>query len=207
MTDKNLYANDLIHRYASHTFTETTVNSQTKVDFKNGSSVLIRSSQKLDVVDAYRAIRKDLLDTEKLPFRSTTTQSTSLSLDASDIGTVIDNITVGRFERWDGTKWINVSRRSVAPAITASTTQTQGNGLIIRDLNIFTIVANDEDTATLPAATSGISVIIIHRGDKKLKLFPNTGDDLGEGVNQAVLLAKESTFTYHCFDTTTWELI
>lgn len=205
MTDKLLYANDLIHRFASHTFTETTVGSQTKVEFKNGSSVLIRSAQKLNAVDAYHAIRHDLLDSEEPDFISTTTQRDALS--SVDRGTIIYNTTIGRTEVYNGTKWINVSRRSVAPAITASTTQTQGNGLITDDFNVFTIVANDDDTATLPTATSGISVIIIHKGDKKLQLFPNTGDDLGEGINQAVLLAKESNFHYHCFDTTTWELI
>jgi len=205
VVDKNLYANDLIHRFASHTFTETSVGSQTKVEFKNAGSTVIRSSQKLNAVDAYHTIRHDLLDSEKPDFISTTTQRDALS--SVDQGTIIYNTTIGRTEVYNGTKWINVSRRSVAPAITASTTQTQGNGLITRDFNVFTIVANDDDTATLPTATSGISVIIIHKGDKKLQLFPNTGDDLGEGVNQAVLLAKESTFTYHCFDTTTWELI
>jgi len=205
MVDKNLYANDLIHRYASHTFTETVVGSQTKVEFKNSGSVLIRSSTKLAVIDAYHTIRIDLLGSEDPTFLTTTTQRDALT--SVDRGTLIHNITVGRDEVYNGTSWQNVARRSVAPTITASTTQTQGNGLITKDINIFTTVSNDEDTATLPPATSGISVIIIHKGDKKLQLFPNTGDDLGEGLNQGILLAKESTFTYHCFDTTTWELI
>ena len=56
MADKNLYANDLIHRFPSHTFTETTVESETKVEFKNASSVVIKTSQNLDVIDAYRNI-------------------------------------------------------------------------------------------------------------------------------------------------------
>ena len=34
MAEKDLYINDLIHRFVTHTFTETTVNSMTKVEFK-----------------------------------------------------------------------------------------------------------------------------------------------------------------------------
>jgi len=106
MADKNLYANDLIHRYPSHTFTEATVNSLTKVEFKDGGSVVIGEGIKLKVIDAYRGIRDDLLGGENLAFLSTTTQRNALS--SIDKGTQLYNITLGRDEIYDGTNWTGV---------------------------------------------------------------------------------------------------
>lgn len=104
MADKNLYANDLIHRFASHTFTETTVQSETKVEFKNSSSVVIRKSQKLLAIDAYRTIRIDLLGAEVPLFLSTTIERDALT--SVDIGTTIYNITINEDETYNGTSWV-----------------------------------------------------------------------------------------------------
>jgi len=202
MADKNLYANDLIHRYASHTFTETTVGSQTKVEFKDSGSVLIRSSTKLAVIDAYRTIRIDLLGSENPTFLTTTTQRDALT--SVDRGTHIHNITIGRDEVYNGTGWQNVARRSNITGITASTTQTQGNGLLTADLNVISTVANNNDTVTLPTAVQGVSIIVVNQGTKKVKIYPNTSDNLGEGVNISISLSAGSTIVFHCSDSTNW---
>jgi len=207
MAYKDLYKNDLVHRYASHTFVETTVNDETKVEFKNAGSTVIASSQKLDVIDAYRSIRSNFITRENVPFLSTTVERDLLALTTTDKGTIIDNITVGRLEKWTGTKWINVSRRSVIPNITASTTQTQGQGLLTSDVNVVTTVANDDDTVTLPIAAEGINVLIANLGQKKLQVFPNTGSDLGEGTNQGVTISKEAIMAFHCYSSTKWIMI
>ena len=58
MSLKDKYKDDLLYRYGSdHTFTETTVGSMTKVEFKDGSSVLLDESTTLVVDDAYKTIR------------------------------------------------------------------------------------------------------------------------------------------------------
>jgi len=202
LTDKNLYANDLIHRYASHTFTETTVGSMTKVEFKNAGSVVIGESQNLSVIDAYRTIRNELLEDERPLFLSTTTQRDALT--NIDTAVHIHNITVGRDEVYDGTKWQNVSRRSVFPNITASTTQTQGNGLLSNDMNIITTVANNDDTVTLPTAVQGITVVVVNKGTKKIKIFPNTGDNLGQGLNSSVSVSSGSMIIFYAYDATNW---
>lgn len=123
MTDKNLYANDLIHRFASHTFTETTVNDLTKVEFKDGGSVVIGEATTLVVIDAYRTIRNDLLGEEKPVFLSTTTQRDLLSVDK---GTVIFNLTNVRFEVFDGTDWIG-KLQDISCKVTKSADQSISN--------------------------------------------------------------------------------
>ncbi len=200
--DKAIYANDLIHRFASHTFTEAIVGSLTKVTFKDGISATIRERSKLDVIDAYKAIRKDLLDGESPLFLSTTTQRDALT--SVDTGTMIDNVTVGRTEIFNGSDWKSAARRSSVTGITASTTQTQGNGLLSGDLNVIATVASVNDTVTLPTAVAGITVIVINAGSKKVKIFPFVGDDLGAGLNSDISLSAGSAIIFHCYDATNW---
>jgi len=55
------YRDDLLNRFVSHTFTETTIQSMTLVEFKDAGDAVIGSSLKLDLVGAYRSIREDLV--------------------------------------------------------------------------------------------------------------------------------------------------
>lgn len=57
-TLKEIYEADLLSRFPDHTFDETTVGSFTKVEFKDSGDVVIGSSQKLDIGDAYKEIRE-----------------------------------------------------------------------------------------------------------------------------------------------------
>ena len=202
MSIKNLYINDLVHRYPSHTFEETTTGSLINVKFKNASSIVVGEATKLVTVDAYRAIRGNLLIGEVPVYRSTTTQRDALT--GIPASTEIDNITVGRNEIWDGTNWKPLNRRSIGSSLTASTTQTQGNGLLSKDLNIITTVANPRDTVTLPTAVAGDIVVIVNKGSNKMRIYPNTGDNLGEGVNSRITLAAGSSITFYCYDVTNW---
>lgn len=115
MATKSLYINDLIHRFPSHTFTETTVGSMTKVEFKNASSVLIGVATKLSVVDACRLIRDDLLDAESPEFLSTTVERDALT--SVDKGTTILNVTTGRNEVYSGSSWESAAGAGVAGKI------------------------------------------------------------------------------------------
>lgn len=143
MNDKNLYANDMIHRYASHTFTETTVESETKVEFKNGSSVVIKTRQKLEVVDAYRAIRQDLLDGANPTFLSTTTQKNALA--GIDIGTIVYDLTLGQDETYNGSVWVPTTNWVQTPITTLTTTdatQTTIDTLTLDDDSVYLIRAS-----------------------------------------------------------------
>lgn len=95
-------------------------------------------------------------------------------------------------------------RRCFTNNITASTTQTQGNGLLTGDYNNVTTVANANDTVTLPAALSARYCLIRNSGANKLQIFPTSGDDLGAGTNTAITILPGETLSWFAIDATTW---
>ena len=102
MSLKELYRDDLLNRYSGHTFTETTVNSMTLVEFKDGSSNRIAEAQKLVVGDAYKHIREDLVGEGLILITIDETQRDALT--ATVVGTLIYN-TDGTVEVYDGIDW------------------------------------------------------------------------------------------------------
>lgn len=108
MTDKNLYINDLIHRFPSHTFSEIAEGDLIKVDFLDGGMAVVASAKTIDVVDAYRQIRAAMLGgAEPLLIQ---TQAQRDALTNIEEGTVIltDNV----LETDDGTAFESVALTS-----------------------------------------------------------------------------------------------
>jgi len=102
MSIKELYRDDLLNRFVSHTFTETTVGSMTLVEFKDGSSDVVGSAQCLVVDDAYRAIRQDLVGFGEIIITIDETQRDALT--SPDTGTMIYN-TDATVEVYSGSAW------------------------------------------------------------------------------------------------------
>jgi hypothetical protein len=98
-----------------------------------------------------------------------------------------------------------IVRYQVNAGITASTTQTQGQGALTSSINEVSTVANANDTVTLPSAAAGMRVIIINNGANTLQIFPASGDNLGAGVDTATTLAAGSNVEYVAYDATNWE--
>lgn len=89
--------------------------------------------------------------------------------------------------------------------ITASTTQTQGNGLIYGNVVEVSTVANSGDTVTLPAASAGRSIKILNNGANDLQVFPASGDNIdGIGANSSVFMEIGQAVTFVAYDTTNW---
>ncbi len=97
-------------------------------------------------------------------------------------------------------------QRSVTATITASTTQTQGQGALTADVNEVATVANANDTVTLPSAVAGMEITVINNGANTLKIFPASGDNLGAGVDTSTTLAVGSNVTYASYNATNWEV-
>lgn len=95
--------------------------------------------------------------------------------------------------------------RKVTTSITASTTQTQGQGALTAEVNVVSTVANANDTVTLPVALAGRKIWIINNGANTLQIFPASGDNLGAGVDTATTLLAGSNMTFLAYDTTNWE--
>lgn len=91
-------------------------------------------------------------------------------------------------------------RRCTDVGNTASTTQTQGQGVLTGDINEISTVANDNDTVTLPTALLGRYCTVINNGANILQVFPSNGDDLGEGTNNATTLVPGEHSTWVCTD-------
>jgi len=98
-------------------------------------------------------------------------------------------------------------QNSVTAGITASTTQTQGQGALTREMNEVATVANANDTVTLPVAVAGRRVVVINNGANTLQIFPASGDNLGAGVNTATTLTTATNIVFQAYDATNWETI
>ncbi len=97
--------------------------------------------------------------------------------------------------------------RKTTSGITASTTQTQGQGDLSAEINEVSTVANTNDTVTLPSAFQGKVCVIINNGANTLQIFPASGDNLGAGVDTATTLASGANVHYVAYDATNWESI
>lgn len=94
----------------------------------------------------------------------------------------------------------------ITTGITASVTQTQGQGALTTAVNEVATVANVNDTVTLPAAAPCARVTILNNGANTLRIYPASGDDLGSGVNTPTGLNTTNNVVYLAYDATNWEV-
>ena len=103
------------------------------------------------------------------------------------------------------TKFLNLS---VTAGITASVTQTQGEGLLTSGVNEISVCANTNDVATMPAALTGRMVVVINNGAETLQLFPASGETHnGAAVDASITMLTGVSGLFMCFNSTTWALI
>jgi hypothetical protein len=100
-------------------------------------------------------------------------------------------------------------RRSVAAAVTASTTHTQvGGTALTKDLNNVSVCANADDAVTLPTAVAGMTVTVINSGAQPLRIWPASGDNLGTGADTVrAQLAAAGVVRFVALDATNWKEI
>ena len=97
--------------------------------------------------------------------------------------------------------------RDVNAGLTASVTQTQGQGALTAEINEVATVATTNDTVTLITASVGLCQTVINNGANTLQIFPASGDNLGAGADTATTLPAGQNVQYCAFDTTNWESI
>lgn len=93
---------------------------------------------------------------------------------------------------------------TVNASITASTTQTQGQGALTADINILTTVANDGDTVTLPTPAAGDECVVINKGAEWAYCYPPSGVDLGAGTNSPDFLKPGGIYVFRGISSTEW---
>ena len=97
-------------------------------------------------------------------------------------------------------------RHSVTATITASTSQSQGNGALTSEINEIAVVASANDTVTLPEAAAGRKVTIINNGANTLRMYPASGDDLGAGVDVFEELEANEVIDFVAYDVVNWHV-
>ena len=89
--------------------------------------------------------------------------------------------------------------------LTASTTQTQAGGLVLRHGISSVTSANASDAVTLPKATPGVLLIIANSSGQTIQLFPFLGDKINvAAINAAVSVATATTSFYACSVALQW---
>lgn len=108
--------------------------------------------------------------------------------------------------RFSGTSWVEAyDVGSVGAGLTASTTQTQGQGALTAVLNQVATCANANDVRTLPAARKGLVCIIANDGAQTLQVFPASGDAIDAGAaNASTTVATGKRRLFYALDATTW---
>ena len=108
--------------------------------------------------------------------------------------------------RSDGTTWFeDVEVGSVAAGLTASTTQTQGQGALVAAINQVSTCANLNDVRTLPVARAGLVCIVANDGAQTLQVFPASGDKIDAGATDvSTTIATGKRRIFWALDATTW---
>ncbi len=95
---------------------------------------------------------------------------------------------------------------SATAGITASVTQTQGQQPLTSSVNEVSVVANANDTVTLPEGAAGRDVTVINNGANDLQVFPASGDDLGGGIDASTVIMPGEFTEFVAHDGTTWHV-
>jgi len=91
--------------------------------------------------------------------------------------------------------------------ITAGTTQTQAGGTALTaDINTIITTANDNDAVVLPTIKEGDEIKILNDGAKDLQVFPASGNNLGNGLNQSMILESNERIKFFAKSETEWDI-
>jgi hypothetical protein len=106
--------------------------------------------------------------------------------------------------------WCDVEDNIVTVSYTASTSHSQGNGVLKRGVSEISVVANTDDTVTLPTAVAGIKCTIINNGANTLRIYPSASDNFSDSIANAFYpsgLAPGTNITFLAYNATTWEVV
>jgi len=94
--------------------------------------------------------------------------------------------------------------RSTENGITASTTQTQGQQPLTKDINEIDVCANVNDVVTLPSAVLGRVVNVINTGIQTLQVYCASGEVLNEFANSSTSINTYASAIFVCYETGYW---
>lgn len=101
----------------------------------------------------------------------------------------------------------HTTRRWNREQITASTTQTQGNGQLTSSVVDVNVVANDNDTVTLIDPQSALDHVVMNRGANILQIFPASGHNLGLGTDNPITVRPGGAIWWVGVTTSRWHIM
>jgi len=192
---------------AHYTFRQTTGTGSSDMPAVFGSSL---ASTDL-VIDSNIDSGGTTTAESRLAFRNKGITKWVMGLEGSSSGSKfvmsVTGLNVGQIYNINSSSTMNhitAMTRSVEAGVTASTTQTQGQGAQTKDIIQVSVCATINDTITLPTASEGRHATIINSGAQTLQIFPASGDDLGAGVNTATTLVAAGKAVYVAYNATNW---
>lgn len=109
MVHNMIRAWDLENRFPEYTIEETAREDMVSVIIEDGDGILVAHAEKMSLHDAYRALRRDLVDVDDRLFHLTTEQRDSLKQKGNAAklfaGLMVFNIDVYSLEIFDGFRW------------------------------------------------------------------------------------------------------
>ena len=131
--------------------------------------------------------------------------------DTDRIGFIAGGVVATLYQEGFGTGVLASSQNDIG--LTASVTQTQAGGLVLRSsYNEVSTVATSGDALTLQGPPNfpgtGIHTVVINNGANDLQLFPALGDDIGgTGVNASVTVEAGAVIVLLGRDGTNWDIL
>lgn len=128
--------------------------------------------------------------------------------DAFDLVVKAGGSVIATFKNEGSVVFTGFIESSITTGITASTTQTQGQQALTKEINVVDTVANAGDVVTAPAWAAGRKFEVIHDdhdSPNTLSLYPASGDDLGAGIDTLVSILPGEAVEFVGTTTNVWE--
>jgi hypothetical protein len=101
-----------------------------------------------------------------------------------------------------------IQRNENHTGLTASVTQTQAGGLaLLSSYNEIATVATSGDALTAFGVAEGQRLTVVNNGAEDLQLFPDSGEDIGAGVNAAITIDAGDIAVFLGRDSATWDTL
>lgn len=197
MTIKEMCRDDLLGRFASHTFTETAVGGQTRVEFKDGGSAVVAGSTKLDVNDAYQNIRENVVGDFSVLFCLTTTEKDAVTSVLE--GTQCVDITLNEVQTYQSGAWAGGSSTVETIALTANTTlldSHSGKHLTVDNGSDVTLTLNTGLKAGFQCSVEQIGVGVAQVSANGTTINSLAGATKTSGVFAVAALVQTATDVY-----------
>lgn len=166
------------------------------------------------VINSNRSAGAGTTQESRIKFQNKSVTKWTMGLEGSGSGSKfvfsVTGLNVGSVYNIDPTNsFFNIQTALVrlsVTGITASITQTQGQGALTGEINEISVCANINDTVTLPIAkVAGRHCTVMNHGAQTLKVFPASGGDLGAGLNTSTTIAAASRKVFIAYSATKWE--